>query len=409
MRIYAKERVPMFIRSKSVLAASILLAASAPLALSATTGNFTTPLTNAFLSVDLNGGDIVNNLSPTNGWNENTTTGGFSADNFGILWTGWGGPQYSGGDGVQLPNNAAATPVNAATITKTFTTGGSAYYGVTNTPSPVVTASLSINTTTNSNSYGTINGSPSLNSRDRGTPSGANGANDADMFRDFVFAPVTGSNVQSSNYLQVTFTGLTAGAMYTVDLYSYDAFNTKTNNWSATAPTFTAGLTGFFASGTNTFTAPADEQSITGGGGTPTAPASFTLAADTTGAINLYGWGGSGTTGDANADNTYLNGFQIAVAAPATPLLGDATGDGKVDITDLDIVLSHLGETDGLRTDGNFDGAATIDLTDLNDVLNNLQTSTGSSVANVSATPEPATAGMLLAFSAIAAVRRRRA
>jgi endonuclease/exonuclease/phosphatase family metal-dependent hydrolase len=74
-------------------------------------------------------------------------------------------------------------------------------------------------------------------------------------------------------------------------------------------------------------------------------------------------------------------------------LLGDANGDGKVDLTDLNIVLNNLGTTTSLRSNGNFDGAPTIDLTDLNDVLNNLGTSnTGSAIL---ATPEPASLTLL--------------
>ncbi len=87
-------------------------------------------------------------------------------------------------------------------------------------------------------------------------------------------------------------------------------------------------------------------------------------------------------------------------------LQGDANGDGKVDLTDLNIVLNNLGTSTNLRTNGNFDGAATIDLTDLNDVLNNLGTSLSGSA--VVATPEPVSMA-LLAPAALLLLRRRRA
>ncbi len=50
-------------------------------------------------------------------------------------------------------------------------------------------------------------------------------------------------------------------------------------------------------------------------------------------------------------------------------LLGDANGDGHVDLNDLNTVLNNLGTTTSAWTSGNFDGAPTIDLNDLNDVL----------------------------------------
>jgi endonuclease/exonuclease/phosphatase family metal-dependent hydrolase len=92
-------------------------------------------------------------------------------------------------------------------------------------------------------------------------------------------------------------------------------------------------------------------------------------------------------------------------------LLGDANGDGVVDLNDLNIVLNNLGTTTSLRSNGNFDGAATIDLTDLNDVLNNLGagTTSGSSLSltQIAAAPEPASLG-ILALAGIALIPRRR-
>jgi hypothetical protein len=53
------------------------------------------------------------------------------------------------------------------------------------------------------------------------------------------------------------------------------------------------------------------------------------------------------------------------------PNLGDANADGTVNLTDLNTVLSHFGQSSPNWTDGNFDYAATINLTDLSYVLNN--------------------------------------
>ena len=90
-------------------------------------------------------------------------------------------------------------------------------------------------------------------------------------------------------------------------------------------------------------------------------------------------------------------------------LPGDANLDGKVDLTDLNIVLNHLGTTSSLRSDGNFDGGPTIDLTDLNEVLNNLGTSlpTGGAVQAVAAAPEPASLALLALAPLLLTTRRR--
>jgi len=85
---------------------------------------------------------------------------------------------------------------------------------------------------------------------------------------------------------------------------------------TAIAPQQQLVLTGYFDTGTNSFSAPADEQSIswTTGGATQ-APEVLTVTADANGNASVYGWGGNGVTGNQNSDTTYLNGFQVAAAA----------------------------------------------------------------------------------------------
>jgi hypothetical protein len=100
----------------------------------------------------------------------------------------------------------------------------------------------------------------------------------------------------------------------------------------------------------------------------------------------------------------------------AAELLGDSNVDGKVDLTDLSVVLNHFGSTTSAWTSGNFDGAATIDLTDLSDVLNNFGVTNpnASDAALVSngastavATPEP-TSLAILGLGAAGLLSRRR-
>ncbi|MGD0389616.1 MAG: PEP-CTERM sorting domain-containing protein [Tepidisphaeraceae bacterium] len=290
---------------------------------------FTAPLeNNLLLSVDLNGGPVSGAaVDPTNGYNE-ASPGGFSADPYGVLWTPWGGNLYSGGDGIQLPSSNISPNVNASSINKTFSVQGSVYYGVTAPMASSITALISIDTALNSAKYGQVNGVASMNSRDRGSPTAANGANDSDMFRDLLFAGGSGSQVQGENYMELQLSGLITGDAYEVAVYSYDSTGNHTTNWTATAPTTSNNLDGWWAPspvGNNTFTAPADMQSITWTAGTTPAEAVFTLTADANGDVTLWGFGGSGS--GQSADTTYLNGFQIAtVPEPASiGLLAAAT------------------------------------------------------------------------------------
>jgi hypothetical protein len=299
----------------------------------ASTGNFSAPLTsNVLLSSDLNGGPIASATTPNNGWNESTSTAQFSVDNFGVVWTPWGGNGYSGGDGTALP---AGTGV--LTINKTFSANGppAANFGpggtygpivpygggspLGNYPavSPAVTATIAVTGTS-----GQFNAA-GLNSRDRIGPTGAYGLNDNDMFQDLLFIGTSGSNVQGTNYLQVTFAGLAASTQYQVALYSYDSTGNHTTNWTATTPTSDPGKLGWWnGSNDGIFTAPADEKSITWTAGTTPAPAVFTLTSDASGNINVYGFGGSGVTADQSSDTSYIDGFQIAsVPEPGTLVL----------------------------------------------------------------------------------------
>ncbi|MGN6371308.1 MAG: hypothetical protein ACTHN5_23890 [Phycisphaerae bacterium] len=106
-----------------------------------------------------------------------------------------------------------------------------------------------------------------------------------------------------------------------------------------------------------------------------------------------YGsYAGQGTDG---------NSLIVAVLLP-----GDANADGKVDLTDLSIVLNHFGMANVNWTAGNFDGATTVDLTDLSDVLNNFGRSMPTGGAGVAAAPEAGTLGIL--GGAVVWMRRRR-
>ncbi len=107
-------------------------------------------------------------------------------------------------------------------------------------------------------------------------------------------------------------------------------------------------------------------------------------------------------------DNTGF--FQVQINSLG--LLGDANLNGIVDLNDLNTVLNNLGRTSSLRTDGNFDGAATVDLTDLNDVLNNLGVSSSAtsellSTNESSTAPEPASLSIASISAVILASRKK--
>ena len=112
------------------------------------------------------------------------------------------------------------------------------------------------------------------------------------------------------------------------------------------------------------------------------------------------------TQANASFDPIFVGG-NSTVGSGA--ILGDANLDGRVDLTDLNIVLNNLGTTSSLRSHGNFDGAATIDLTDLNDVLNNLGVGApGSSGLAATSIPTPEPASLMIAALGVTALSLRR-
>ncbi|HUO08659.1 MAG TPA: hypothetical protein VM008_10195 [Phycisphaerae bacterium] len=102
----------------------------------------------------------------------------------------------------------------------------------------------------------------------------------------------------------------------------------------------------------------------------------------------------------------------------APKLFGDATLDGKVDLSDLSTVLNNFGRTTSAWTDGNFDGNATIDLTDLSYVLNNFGLSnpnpttsqlpiTNYQLPSATPTPEPTSLALLTLATPLLLKRKR--
>ena len=81
--------------------------------------------------------------------------------------------------------------------------------------------------------------------------------------------------------------------------------------------------------------------------------------------------------------NGVLHGFLLTAT-----LLGDANGDGNVDINDLTIVLAHYDQTGMTWSQGEFTGSGTVDINDLTIVLANYNR-VGAAAGGISAVPEP--------------------
>ena len=124
------------------------------------------------------------------------------------------------------------------------------------------------------------------------------------------------------------------------------------------------------------------------------------LGVESAQAINDDGWiAGTGVNIAENAKWGYL-------LRPAIP--GDANLDGRVDINDLTLVLSNLGQTGASWLTGDFTGDGTVNLNDLTIVLANLGQSLGSSAPKPTAVPEPAAGFLLIAAAAVLTLRRGR-
>jgi hypothetical protein len=381
------------------------------------TGPFSSPDTSAFLSVDLNGGPSSTgaSASPTEGWNQSTSNPAFAADPYGVTWTPWGGQQNPYfGDNTQLPNSGAG--VYATSISKTFSG-----LPASNVSSGAATVTISAAGT--ASSYGAV-GTGLLDSIDMGlswagddpsTGQPVTGPTlDLDMFRDFLIANGSGSNVQSSNYLQVEFTGLNKNSAYRVSLYSYNPYYAAGAAATATPPqTPNYESAGWWDNqttnpGNESFTAPADEQTETWQTtGLPAAPAMLNVITNSQGNAYVWTWGGSGTTGDQNAAPSYLNGLQIDGGGAL--LLGDTNDDGKVDATDLATLQANMGQTfSGIYsrgyTIGDFNGDGKVDADDFALFqlgLAEYDKSQGQTV------PEPSCLG-ILGLLAIAGCKRRK-
>jgi hypothetical protein len=79
----------------------------------------------------------------------------------------------------------------------------------------------------------------------------------------------------------------------------------------------------------------------------------------------------------------------------ASPLVsGDANLDGRVDVNDLTIVLSHYGHGGLAGNQGDFNGDLFVDVNDLTVVLTNYGRTSGTAIAMA---PEPSTLAILLA------------
>ena len=87
----------------------------------------------------------------------------------------------------------------------------------------------------------------------------------------------------------------------------------------------------------------------------------------------------------------YVVGFRVAAIAR---LAGDANGDGRVDINDLNRVLANYDQTGMTWNQCDFNGDGRVDINDLNVVLTNYDKTNG---AGITAVPEPRALALLAA------------
>ncbi len=142
-----------------------------------------------------------------------------------------------------------------------------------------------------------------------------------------------------------------------------------------------------------------------------TAPAGVTTVNGTLGWKYVSG-GLSASSGVAGqlSDGQYFVQLDQSGGGVESLLPGDANGDGKVDVNDLTVVLSHFGQSGQNWGTGDFTGDGKVDVNDLTIVLSEFGLSTGSSVGGLAAVPEPSALLMVegpLAGLAVLAWRRR--
>jgi hypothetical protein len=111
---------------------------------------------------------------------------------------------------------------------------------------------------------------------------------------------------------------------------------------------------------------------------------------------------GSGAAGQL-ANGTYFVQLDSAGGGVETVVPGDANLDGRVDVNDLTIVLSHFGETGMSWAQGAFTGDGTVDVNDLTIVLSHFGQAVGLSAAGASPAPEPSSLILLVAVGLSAA------
>ena len=106
---------------------------------------------------------------------------------------------------------------------------------------------------------------------------------------------------------------------------------------------------------------------------------------------------GAGSVLSANDMGMYMP----AVVLKSAVFPGDANGDGRVDVNDLTIVLSHFGQTGMTWPQGDFNGDGRVDVNDLTIVLTNFgQTAGATDAGSPLAVPEPSV--LLLALIGLA-------